>query len=269
MDTGIRGKAALVTGGSSGIGRAIALALAAEGADVAIASRVPNDDVVEEIAAFGVRTAALQVDVSQEDQAVRLVERCREALGRLDLYVNNAAATSREAVTRIATGRWTHTLQTNLLAAMWTCREAAKHMVRRGDGSILIVGSTAQYNPAYGQSAYHVSKASLAAYARALSVELAPHGVRVNMIVPGSFRTRLNPLATKAEEERVLLDIPQQRIGTPRDCGPAAVFLLSDSLSPYTTGAELAITGGLHLRPFVRLDESDILDLNAPEGHER
>ena len=119
-------------------------------------------------------------------------------------------------------------MRTNLTGTMWMCREMARKMIRRGVGSMLIVGSTAQYHRAPGEVAYDASKAGLASYAETLAVELAPHGIRVNMLVPGSFATRLNPVATGRLRERLLAEIPLGRQGRPSECGPAAVFLLSD-----------------------------------------
>jgi NAD(P)-dependent dehydrogenase (short-subunit alcohol dehydrogenase family) len=261
VDSGLRGKAALVTGGGSGIGRAIALALAAEGVHVAIASRNPDPKTSQEIEELGVKSLRLCKDLRHEGQAVSMVQETLEAFGHLDLYVNNSAWTWHEPITRITTESWMRTTQINVLACVWACREICQHMISRRQGSILIVGSTAQYNPAYKEAAYHASKAALASFMTTLALEMAPYGIRVNMLVPGSFPTKLNPVSD-AKAESVKQEVPLRRLGRPEECGPAAVLLLSDRLSSYTTGVELVISGGLHLRPFCRYSEDEIMAMN-------
>ena len=267
LDSGLAGKTALVTGGSTGIGRAIALALGAEGVALAVASRNPDEGAIEEMRALGVTVVAIRADLSTETGAVHAVGTALGSLGRLDLLVVNAATVHHEPVTKVTTSSWDQTLRTNLTGAMWVCRAACVGMIERTAGSILIVGSTAQYTRAPAESAYHVSKAALAAYASALAVELAPHGIRVNMLVPGSFPTALNA-ALRGNEERLLVDIPLGRRGEPAECGPAAVFLLSDRLASYVTGAELVISGGMHLRPYMRMSRRELKALNEPDRSE-
>ena len=270
MDTDLAGKTALITGGSTGIGRSIALALGAEGVALAVTSRNPDQEAIEEMRALGVTALAIPADLSTEKGAVRAVQTAIRSLGQLDLLVANAASAHHEPVTKITTSKWDQTLRTNLTGAMWVCRTACVGMIERKAGSVLIVGSTAQYFRAPAQVAYHVSKAALAAYASALAVELAPHGIRVNMLVPGSFPTALNaPLRDREkDEERLLADIPLGRQGEPAECGPSAVFLLSDRLASYITGAELAVSGGMHLRPMVRMSPQELKALNEPDRSE-
>lgn len=264
-DTGLRGKTALVTGGASGIGLGIAEALAVEHVDLAIVSRNPDPDAIDRLGSLGVSVAALRADLSVEGEVSAAVAEAENVLGPVDLLVANAATAHKEPVTRVSTESWERTLRTNLTGTMWMCREVARRMIGRGSGSILVVGSTAQYHRAPGEAAYHASKAGLASYAETLAVELAPHGIRVNMLVPGSFATRLNPVATGDVQERLLAEIPLGRQGIAAECGPAAVFLLSDRLASYVTGAQLVVSGGLHLRPHVRVDWSDIERMNIPE----
>jgi glucose 1-dehydrogenase len=263
MDSGLAGKTALVTGGGSGIGRGIALALAAEGVDVAIASRNPDHHVIEEIEAYGVRALRVMADVSEETQAVAMIQQTIKAFGHLDLYVNNAAWAWHQPVTRITSEAWFGTINTNLSSCIWTCREVCKHMVQRGQGAILIVGSTAQFNRGYGEAAYHISKTGLKVLMTQLAIEMASYGIRVNLLVPGHYRTRLTS-GLSAEKEKVMIQkIPFRRFGRPEECGPAAVLLLSDKLSSYTTGTELVVDGGLHLRPIRLISDEEIFALNA------
>ena len=265
MDSDLRGKTALITGGSTGIGRSIALALGAEGVALAVASRNPDQGAIEEMRGLGVTALAIPADLSTEKGAIHAVRTTIRSLRKLDLLVVNAATAHHEPVTKVTTSNWEYTLRTNLTGVMWLCRKAGAAMIERGAGSVLVVGSTAQYFRAPAQSAYHVSKTALAAYASALAVELAPHGIRVNMLVPGSFPTALNAPLREKDGERLLADIPLGRQGEPSECGPAAVFLLSDRLASYVTGAELAVTGGMHLRPFVRISRRELKALNEPD----
>lgn len=199
-DPGLRGKTALVTGGASGIGFGIAEALAREGVDIAVVSRNPDPEAIAHLGRPGPCVAALRADLSVETGVSRVVSEAEEMFGPIDLLVANAATASKEPVTRITTDRWERTIRTNLTGTMWICREVAGRMIRRGTGSILIVGSTAQYHRAPGEAAYHASKAGLASYAESLAVELAPHGIRVNMLVPGKF---LHPIERRASRPRV------------------------------------------------------------------
>ncbi|MFQ5857654.1 MAG: SDR family NAD(P)-dependent oxidoreductase [Anaerolineae bacterium] len=265
MDSGLRGKTALVTGGGSGIGRAIALALAAEGVDVAIASRNPDPNTVEEIEAFGVRALRVVADVSNESHVVNMIHQSIAALGHLDMYVNNAAWAWHQPITHITTEAWLNTINTNVSSCVWACREVSKHMIERRQGSILIVGSTAQYSRSYGEASYHISKTGLKVFMTALAIEMAPYGIRVNLLVPGHFPTRLTADLPDDRARKLVHQIPLRRFGYPEECGPAAVLLLSDKLSPYTTGAELAVSGGLHLRPLDLYSDDEIFKMNVDD----
>ncbi len=262
MDAGLRGRTALVTGGSSGIGRGIALALADEGVDVAVASRAPDPAALDEIRSRGVRCLRIQADVSREDETVRMVREAIDGLGRIDLYVNNAAWAWHQPFTRIDSRSWYATIDTNLSACVWACREVCRHMIGRRRGSILIVGSTSRFTISYRETAYRVSKTGLRVLVENLSGEMAPYGIRVNMVTPGHFRTRLTGSVPRSIEEKMLALIPSHRFGQPENIGRAAVFLLSDALSPYTYGADLVVDGGLSLRPLPLLSEEEAYTLN-------
>ncbi len=255
MDAQLRGKRALITGASSGIGRSIALALAREGVDIAIADLRRDPETLHAVQAEGVRAASIVADVD-------MVRRAIERLGAIDLFVNNAAAAWHQPITSITSQSWFDTLNTNLSACMWAGREVCTHMIERRGGSILIVGSTAQYNQAYGEAAYHVSKAGLRALKNTLALEMASFGIRVNQLVPGHYPTKLTEGLPANKAERVRREIPLRRFGYPTECGPAAVLLLSDALSSYTTGAELVIDGGLSLRPLPLSSDEEIIQMN-------
>ena len=270
MDLGLADRTALVTGGGRGIGKGIALALAAEGAHVAIASRDPDSATVTELKAFGVQAVAIQADVAFEEQVDAMIATAIDRFGRLDLFVSNAGANWHEPVTRLTRENVQRTLDTNLLAAMWGCRAVARRMLERGSGSILLVGSTIAYNPGYRESAYRVSKAGLHAFAETLALELGPHGIRVNVLSPGLTRTDMGrgldtALADPEIGPPLMRDLPLRRLGEWHECGSAAAFLLSDRVAGYITGADLVVDGGFHLRPLRLIDEEEVRSMNLPD----
>ena len=268
MDLRLKGKSALITGGSSGIGKGIATVLAGEGVNLAIASRNPDPEAIEELRSHGTRVEPIRADVSEEEQAVGMVEQAVALFGHLDLYVNNAAWTWHQPVTKIDSQSWFKTINTNLSAAMWACRGASRHMIGRGKGSIVVVSSTAQFMVGYGETSYRVSKFGLTALVQDMAVELAPFGIRVNMVTPGHFVTRmtgwdrLNKEKTEEFRDRY---IPMRRFGDPPEVGNAVAFMLSDKVSNYVTGGNIVVDGGLHLYPVSVLSDDEIRTLNAEE----
>ena len=219
--------------------------------------------MIAEIEGFGVRCKRICADVSEEDQVVRMVGEAIEGLGHLDFYINNAAWTWHQPVTKLDSEGWYSTLNTNLSAAVWGTREAARHMIARRTGAMIIVGSTVRFCPAYGETSYRVSKIGLKTLVEQLAVELAPHGIRANMVTPGHFKTRMTGDIPTSVEDKLMGIIPLHRFGQPVEVGNAVVFLLSERLSGYTTGADLVIDGGLSMNPlhFRTQDEIDNLNL--------
>ncbi len=264
MDPQLEGKVGLVTGGTSGIGLAIAQALLAEGARVAVASRTIDAELVALLNKNGDRAIGIVADVGREDDVVRMVEETIGQLGRLDLFVNNAAQAEHQPITRIDTSTYRRILDTNLSACLWACREVAQHLVSRGSGSILVVGSTSMYTQGPTETVYRITKYGLKSIVESLAVELAPYHIRVNLLVPGHYRTRLTSAIPATVEKKLQQEIPLRRFGATSECGQAAVFLLSDALSSYTTGAELIVDGGLSLRPLFFGSDEALRSLNAP-----
>lgn len=270
MDTGLKDKTALITGGASGIGLGIAKSLAEEGVHLAIASRNPAPEAIEELSRLGVKVISIKADVGKEDQVQQMVETAIAELGHLDMYVNNAAWTWHEPITKLTTENWMNTINTNLSACVWACREVSKHMIERKQGSILIVGSTATFNPLYQETSYRVSKTGLKVFMEVLAVELILHNIRVNMIIPGAFDTRMvrenNFFSAKTQrgkvDEMVLQEIPSHRMGLPQEVGPTAALLLSDKLSGYTVGETVVIDGGVKLRPLPLYTDDEIKNMN-------
>ena len=262
MDAKLKNKTALVTGGTSGIGRQIAVCLAEEGVDVAIVSRKADPPTVEEILSRGVAALGIEADVSREADIARMVGQTIARFGKLDLYVNNAATAEHQPVTKITAAAWRKTVDTNLAACLWACREVSKHMIRRGQGSILVVGSTSIYTPGPREAVYRMTKCGLKSLTQSLAIELAPFAIRVNLLVPGHYRTRLTAGLSPEIEKRLIGEIPLRRFGQLRDCGYAAVMLLSDELSGYITGAELVVDGGLSLRPLNFMTDAELRRMN-------
>jgi NAD(P)-dependent dehydrogenase (short-subunit alcohol dehydrogenase family) len=266
MDANLEGKTALVTGGTSGIGLAIAKALAAEGVQVAVASRAVDEDIAESLKeSAGKQALSISADVSREEDVIRMVGETIRNFGRLDLFVNSAAQAHHQPITKIDSATFRLVLDTNLSACLWGCREVAKHMISRRSGAILVVGSTSMYTPGPSETVYRITKYGLKSIVENLAIELAPHGIRSNLLVPGHYRTRLTDAIPAEIEDRLKQEIPLRRFGATNECGTAAVFLLSDALSGYTTGAELVVDGGLSLRPLYFGSDDALKRMNSGE----
>ena len=266
MDSGLAGMRALVTGGASGIGRATALALAAEGAAIAVADRNDPRDTVALIEARGGAAHGIVCDVSAEPDVVRMVAEAATALGGLDLYVNNAGGAWHEPLTHLTRTAWEKTMATNVAASVFACREAGRLFVRQRRGAIVAIGSTATVSAQPRETAYRASKAALKAHIEVAAVELAPFGVRVNLVTPGATDTPFVGDVDAAQRARVHAEIPLRREAAAAEIANAVVFLLSDRLAGYVTGTELLVDGGLHLRPMFHGGDEALAALSFGEA---
>ena len=240
------GLATIVTGADSGIGKAVALAFAREGADVVIAYRDAHDDArqtVELVEAEGRRAIVMPGDLQDEDHCRRVIDRTWDELGRIDVLVNNAAHQERfDAVEDVSTDEWERTLRTNLTATFWMSREAVKRM--EPGASIINVSSIQARDPSANLLAYATTKGALVTYSQALSGMLAGRGIRVNVVAPGPVWTPLVAATTDpAKLSRFGADTPLGRPAQPAELAPAFVFLASPGAS-YITGAVIPVTGG-------------------------
>src|SRR5213592_4995622 len=217
----LEGKTALVTGGSRGIGRAIALELAGAGARVTLGYR-SGKEAAEEAGA-----RAVQADVSDPEDARRLVEEA----GELDVLVNNAGLTRDGLIARMSDEDWRDVLETNLSGAFYTCRAVARSMMRRRSGAIVNVSSIVGLHGNPGQTNYSASKAGIIGLTKALARELAPRGVRANVVAPGYVDTRLTREISEEMRGLMLQNTPLQRFGEPEDVAGAVRFLCSDEAS--------------------------------------
>jgi NAD(P)-dependent dehydrogenase (short-subunit alcohol dehydrogenase family) len=247
----LAGRCALITGGASGIGRATALRYLRDGASVAVVDRDPAalDAIRDEARADG-RLLALRADVTEEAEVERAVADAAEGLGGLDVLVANAAVQlfGRDApVHELDREVWDTTIAVNLTGVFLTCKHGIRALLSRGGGSVIVTASpTALYGMAAGFDAYSASKGGALALARVMANDYAPHGIRVNAVVPGVTATPLirdltdDPVSLGSFVER----IPLGRVGTADDVAGVMAFLASDD-SAYATGAVFSVDGGI------------------------
>ena len=244
------GKVALVTGGTSGIGRASAVLFAREGAKVALTGRraAEGEAVVAEIAAAGGEAVFIQADLTQIDAIPGLIGRVGERVGRLDAAFNNAGISGGGPIETLDEARWDSLIDTNLKAHFFALKAEAAQMKAQGGGSILFNGSVLAGIAAPGTSIYSASKAGVVALARAAAVELGPHGIRVNSINPSITRTemtqgRIVKTPDGTESHPLAVGIPLKRLAEAEEIAQVALFLLSDRAS-YVNGQAIVVDGG-------------------------
>lgn len=242
-------KVAIVTGAGrdgKGIGRAIALALAAEGARVAVASRTQAnaEAVAEEIRAAGGEALGIGCDVSSGESVDAMVNQVTTAWGRLDILVNNAGITRDNLVLRMKEADWDAVLDTNLKGAFLCSKSVIKVMLRQKSGCIVNMSSIMGLVGNIGQSNYAAAKGGIIALTRSLAKEVASRGIRVNAIAPGFIDTAMTDLISDEMRQRYLEGIPLQRYGQPEEIARVVLFFASEE-SSYITGQVLSVDGGL------------------------
>jgi 3-oxoacyl-[acyl-carrier protein] reductase len=243
----LEGKGALVTGASRGIGAAIALRLAEEGAAVAVnysGSRDAALAVCTAIEAAGGRAVALQADVSDPASASALVEQALSELGSLDILVNNAGITRDGLLVRMSDEDWASVIATNLTGVFSVTRAAAKVMMKARHGSIVNITSVVGIAGNAGQANYSAAKAGVIGLTKSVAKELAPRGVRCNAVAPGFIETDMTASLTDPQREAILGAVALGRLGSVGDVAAAVAFLASDDAS-YVTGQVLAVDGGM------------------------
>jgi gluconate 5-dehydrogenase len=243
----LKGRVALVTGASRGIGQAIALALGAAGADVACCarSREQIDRTAEGIRDRGGRAASIRLDVTKASDIERAVREAEAALGPVDVLVNNAGIILEKKTLELTDDEWDSVLTTNLTSMFRLARAVAPGMIARHAGKIINIGS--MYGPigVPRYAAYCASKAAVEALTRSLGAEWARHGIQVNCLAPGYMNTDIPRAALADEKTRALFlsKVPARRIGEPEEVGPLAVYLAS-AASDFMTGQTLYLDGG-------------------------
>src|SRR5689334_16637402 len=240
-------RVALITGASRGLGKAIALELARDGAQVALVGRneAKLAEAAEEAAQFGGKAHVFVTDVTQEAEIHKLKQRVESQFGRLDILINNAGIILRKALLDCTVNEWRSLIDTNLTSAFLMCHSFVALMRGRGYGRIINITSTLSHVSLPGRTAYSASKAGLLGFTRALALELAPEQITVVAISPGPFATDLTaPLRSDPDlSAEILSRVPLGKWGNPRDVGSLVRFLCSEDAS-YITGTDILIDGG-------------------------
>ncbi len=234
----LTGRTALVTGGSRGIGRAVALELGRAGASVVVGYRSGRDEAEAVAAEIGGR--AVQADVSDPVSAAALVE----AAGDLDILVNNAGLTRDGLLARMSDEDWRTVIETNLSSVFYTCRAVSRPMMKKRAGAIVNISSIVGVHGNWGQTNYAASKAGIIGFTKSLARELGSRNVRANVVAPGYVRTQLTEVLPEEATQAMLQQTPLGRLGEPGDIAGAVRFLCSDAAA-FVTGEVLLVDGGL------------------------
>jgi NAD(P)-dependent dehydrogenase (short-subunit alcohol dehydrogenase family) len=244
---GLDGRIAVVTGATRGLGRAFARALAEAGADIVMVGRDPAAaaEVEAELAGTGRSALTVLADLTERSSLERILGAAVDRFGHVDILVNNAGACVHRPALEVTDEQWRQVLDINLDALWMSCQVFGRHMVERGGGSIVNIGSiSAQIvNRPQWQPAYNASKAAVHQLTRSLAAEWAPHGVRVNALAPGYVKTEMSPVDDPRFHRYWIEDAPMQRYATPEEIAPAVVYLASDAAS-FVTGSVLVADGG-------------------------
>lgn len=245
----LQGKVAIVTGGSMGIGRAIALDLAAHGADVAINYRKHADEasrIVGEMERLGRRGLAVQADVASFDDAQRMVDTVREKFGRLDILVNNAGINRDAVVWKMSEAQWDEVILTNLKGYFNYIHATASVFKEQGSGKIVNITSINGLRGKFGQSNYSAAKAGIIGLTKAVARELGKFNVNVNAIAPGLIETDMVQQAPQDVKDKALAEIMLGRLGTPEEVAHVVTFLCSD-FARHITGEVIKVDGGQYI----------------------
>jgi len=242
------GKVALVTGASRGIGRAIAVLLAKEGAQVALnynADISGAQDVADEIAAFGGTAMLTQADVSSSDDARAMVKKVVDTWGRIDVLVNNAGITRDKSMRKLTDEDWVSVINTNLNSVYWCTSAAMPVMIEQKYGRIINLSSYVGQAGNFGQANYAASKGAIIAFTKTAAIELARYNITVNSLAPGFTLTDMLSKVADTVQEQIKAKIPMGRFGLPEEMAKAVLFLAADA--DYITGQQINVNGGVFM----------------------
>ncbi len=246
----LKGKVALITGGTAGIGKAIACLYVQNGADVIIlgTNKERSEQAVKEIEACKVeatqKVACFLVNVSKSKEVDEVVEKVLKDWGKIDILVNNAGITRDNLLMKMSEEDWDQVIDVNLKSVYNTCRALSRPMMKARSGVIINISSVIGLTGNAGQINYAASKSGMIGFTKSLAKELASRGVRANCVAPGYIETQMTEVLPIPVKEAILTKIPLSRIGQPRDIANAALFLASDQAS-YITGQVLTVDGGM------------------------
>ena len=245
----LKGKVALITGASRGIGKAIALMFAAEGADIAF-TYFRSGNVVEEIekniTSFGVKCKSYASNASDFEDSHKVVAQVMNDFGKIDILVNNAGITQDGLMMRMTENQWDNVINTNLKSAFNFIHAITPIMMRQKGGSIINMSSVVGLHGNAGQCNYSASKAGLIALSKSIAKELGSRGIRSNCIAPGFIATEMTDSLNEDTKEQIIKSIPLRRGGSPEDVAKTALFLASD-MSSYVTGQVISCCGGMNV----------------------
>ena len=239
----LKDKTVIVTGAAKGIGRAMAVAFAKEGANIVVNYRsTPPDETVKEVEAQGVKCLAVQADVSSFEESEKLVEAAKEAFGSVDVLVNNAGITRDTLIMRMSEADFDAVISTNLKGCFNMVKHASKVMLKQKSGAIINMSSVIVLIGNAGQANYAAAKAGIIGITHSAAKELAPRGITCNAIAPGFIETDMTAVLSDKVKENILANIPLKRMGKPEEIAETAVFLAK---SKYITGQVIAVDGGM------------------------
>ena len=249
LSESLKGRVAVVTGGSRGIGRAVALRLAEAGADIAViyaGNRAAADETCEAVRALGARAVAIQCDVSSAEEAAAAVKQARAELGPIDILINNAGITRDGISLRMKEADFRRVIDVNLTGAFFMAQAAMSDFVRRRSGRIVNISSVAGLMGNAGQANYSAAKAGMIGLTKTLARELAGRGVTVNAVAPGFVKTEMTAAMNEAALSEGVKSVPMGRMAEPAEIAEAVAFLAGDRAA-YITGTVLNVSGGLYM----------------------